>query len=159
MVEIGQKIDTSFSLSVLENGEEKNLVFSELLTKPTIVSVYMKNNTPGCDKQNDSLAANAEAIKAKGFNLVAISKDGCASHKKYAEKKGINYILASDPDLAFSAATNSIVEKKMYGKVYEGPARAAFVLGTDGSVLAVIPKVNTKAHADELLKLLDTLEV
>ncbi len=68
MVDIGQKIDTSFSLDVVQNGEEKNLKFAELLTKPTIVSVYMKNNTPGCDKQNDSLAANADAIEAKGFN-------------------------------------------------------------------------------------------
>jgi peroxiredoxin Q/BCP len=159
MVDIGQKIDTSFSLDVVQNGEEKNLKFAELLTKPTIVSVYMKNNTPGCDKQNDSLAANADAIEAKGFNLVAISKDGCASHKKYADKKGISYILASDPNLAFAAATQSMVQKNMYGKVYEGPARAAFVINTDGTILAVIPKVNTKAHADELLKLLDTIEV
>jgi peroxiredoxin Q/BCP len=159
MIEIGQKIDTSFSLQVVQNGEEKSLTFSDILTKPTIVSVYMKNNTPGCDKQNDSLAANSDAIEAKGFNLVAISKDGCSSHKKYAEKKGISYMLASDPELAFAKATDSIVEKKMYGKVYEGPARAAFIINTDGTVLAVIPKVNTKAHADELLKLLDTVEV
>lgn len=159
MVETGQKIDTSFTLDVVQNGEEKTLQFTALLTKPTIVSVYMKNNTPGCDKQNDSLAAHAAEIEAKGYNLIAISKDGCASHKKYAEKKGITYTLASDPDLAFAKATESMVEKKMYGKVYEGPARAAFVINTDGTVLAVIPKVNTKAHAEELLKLLDSLEV
>lgn len=154
MIQVGDKLDTSFTLKIVDQGEEKSIQFSELLTKPTIVSVYMKNNTPGCDKQNESLAAHANEIAKKGYQIVAISKDGCNSHKKYAEKKSINYILASDPDNHFSRAADAIVEKKMYGKVYEGPARAAYIIDTDGTVKSVIPKVNTKAHAEEILELL-----
>lgn len=154
MIKVGEQINTSFSLQVVDQGEEKTVTFSELLTKPTIVSVYMKNNTPGCDKQNESLAAHADQIAEKGYQIIAISKDGCGSHKKYAEKKSINYILASDPDHLFSKAADAIVEKKMYGKVYEGPARAAFIIASDGTVESVIPKVNTKAHAEELLEII-----
>lgn len=157
MKQAGEKINTDFSLDIVHNGEEKTMTFSDILTRKTIVSVYMKNNTGGCDNQNKSLAEFAGKFDEKGYNLLAISKDSCNSHKKYAEKLGINYILASDPENLFSQATDSIVEKKMYGKTYEGPARAAFVLDTDGTILSVIEKVDTKNHAQELLSVIESL--
>lgn len=157
MVKKGDKIDTDFSLYVVQNGEEKEISFQDLLDKPAIVSVYMRNNTGGCDKQNRSLAEHSEWFEDKGYNLVAISKDTCGSHKNYAEKIGINYTLASDPDHKFARATDSIVEKKMYGKTFEGPTRSAYVIDTDGTVLAIIEKIDTKAHAEELKELIESL--
>jgi peroxiredoxin Q/BCP len=156
MIDTGDKIDTDFSLSVVQNGEEKEVKFGDLLDRPTIVSVYMRNNTSGCDKQNKSLAEHADWFDEKGYNLVAISKDTCGSHKNYAEKLGINYTLASDPDYKFGEATDSVVEKSMFGNTYEAPTRSAYVLDTDGTVLGIIKKVNTKAHAKELKELVES---
>ncbi|MCH8558093.1 MAG: redoxin domain-containing protein [Balneolia bacterium] len=157
MVKQGDKISTDFTLKVVKNGEEQEVAFSELLDRPTVVSVYMKNNTGSCDKQNRSLAEHANGFDSRGYNLVAISKDGCTSHKNYADKLGINYILASDPDYNFARATDSVVEKKMYGKVFEGPSRSAYIIGTDGTVLGVIEKIKPAEHADELFELIDSL--
>lgn len=154
MIQVGQKMNTDFELKVVQNGEEKTVKFSELLNRPTMVSVYMKNNTGSCDKQNESLASDQKSFEQKGVNLIAISKDTCGSHKKYAEKQGITYILASDPNLDFSKATDSIVEKSMYGKTYEGPSRSAFYIDTDGTILGIIEKVDPKNHAAELLELI-----
>lgn len=157
MITTGSKIDTNFNLDIVRNGEIQNVAFSSLLDKPLIVSVYMKNNTGSCDNQNASLAPHADAIQSKGYNLMALSKDGCKSHAKYAEKLGITYILASDPDNLVPAATDSIVEKSMYGKKYMGPSRSAFVIGTDGTVLATIESVDTKNHGEEILNLISTI--
>jgi len=157
MIETGKKIDTDFSLDIVKNGEEQTITFEELLDRPTIVSVYMRNNTSGCDKQNQSLAEHADWFDRMGYNLVAVSKDTCGSHKNYAEKLGINYVLASDPEYRFAEATDSIVEKKMYGNTYEAPTRSAYVINTDGTVLAIIEKVNTKDHAQELKELIENL--
>jgi len=157
MIETGEKIDTNFTLEIVEGGEQKEVTFATLLTRPAIVSVYMRNNTSGCDKQNQSLAKHADWFDKKGFNLIAISKDSCGSHKNYAEKLGINYTLASDPDYLFSKATDSIVEKKMYGKTFEAPSRSAFVIDKEGTVLGIIEKINTKAHAEELKELIESL--
>jgi len=157
MLSTGSKIDTNFTLKVVQSGQESEVNFSDLLDKPTIVSVYMKNNTSSCDKQNESLAEQSSWFAKKGYNLITISKDSCGSHKKYAEKKGINYTLASDPEYKFSAATDSIVEKKMYGKTYEGPSRSAFVIDKDGTILGIIEKINAKEHAEELKELISTL--
>lgn len=157
MIKTGQKLKTAFNLKVVRDGTEAEVAFKDLLTKPTIVSVYMRNNTGSCDKQNDSLAAHAPEFAKRGYNLVAISRDTCGSHLKYAVKKGITYTLASDPDDLFAKAADAIVEKSMYGKTYEGPARAAFVIAKDGTVLAVAEKVDTKDHAAQLNALLDTI--
>ena len=157
MIETGQKIDTDFSLDIVQNGEEKTVPFSELLNRPAVVSVYMRNNTGGCDKQNRSLAEHSDWFDAKGYNLIAVSKDTCGSHKNYAEKIGINYVLASDPDFDFAKATDSVVEKKMYGKTFNAPSRSAFVIDTDGTVQGIIKKINTKAHAEELKELIESL--
>lgn len=158
MIKPGKKLSVGFTLQVVRDGTVSEVVFKELLTRPTIVSIYMKNNTGSCDKQNDSLAAEAETFFERGYNLVAISRDTCGSHLKYAAKKGISYVLASDPDDLFARAADAVVEKSMYGKTYEGPARAAFVIGVDGKVLAVVEKVDTKDHAAQLHAVLDTLK-
>lgn len=157
MIEEGSKIDTDFTLDVVENDKERTVKFSELLERPTVVSVYMRNNTSGCDKQNQSLAEHADWFDEQGYNLVAISKDTCGSHKNYAEKLGINYILASDPDYKFARATDSVVEKKMFGNEYEAPSRSAYIIDTDATVKAVIKKVNTKDHAAELKDVIKNL--
>ena len=104
--------------------------------------------------QNESLAAHAEKIDRAGYGLVALSRDTCGSHARYAAKKGIGYVLVSDPDDRFARAADAIVEKSMYGRSFTGPARAAFVLARDGTVLAVVPKVDTADHAAQLLQVI-----
>jgi peroxiredoxin Q/BCP len=150
MISPGAKLKTKFKLKVVQGGAEREVSFGELLTRRTVVSVYMKNNTGSCDKQNDSLAAHAAEFDRAGYNLVAVSRDTCGSHLKYAAKKKIAYTLASDPDDLFAKAADAVVEKAMYGKKYFGPARAAFVLDKDGSVLAVAGKVDTADHAAQV---------
>ena len=157
MITKGKKIDTNFELDIVKNGEQQTINFADLLDRPTIVSVYMRNNTSGCDKQNASLAEEADWFDEHGYNVVAISKDTCGSHKNYAEKLGINYVLASDPDYKFGKATDSVVEKSMFGNTYEAPTRSAYVIDTDGTVLGIIEKVDTKNHAEELKELINNL--
>jgi peroxiredoxin Q/BCP len=154
MISKGKKLRAKFKLTIVQDGAVREVVFADLLTRRTIVSVYMKNNTGSCDKQNDSLAAHAAEFDRAGYNLVALSRDTSGSHLKYAVKKKISYVLASDPGDLFAQAADSIVEKSMYGKTYQGPARAAFVLDQDGTVLAVADKVDTADHAAQLRALI-----
>lgn len=158
MIETGQQIDTDFSLDVVRDGEEETVSFNELLDRPTIVSVYMRNNTSGCDRQNESLAEHADEFDKRGYNLLAISKDSCGSHKNYAKKMNISYTLASDPEYTFAEATDSVVEKKMFGNTFDAPTRSAYIIDTDGTVVGIIKKVDTKNHASELHDLLDEIE-
>ena len=158
MIKTGSKPDLSFRLKVVQNGVEKEVAFSDLLTRPTIVSVYMKNNTGSCDKQNKSLTEHAPALDKLGYNLVSLSRDTCKSHLGYAGKLGATHVFASDAADLFSQAMDSIVEKSMYGKTYQGPARAAFILDAKGKVLHVIEKLTPAEHGEELIEAVKALK-
>lgn len=157
MIAPGQKLDLSLPLSIVRAGAEEKTTLGQLLRRRTILSVYMKNNTPGCDRQVDSLADAAAAFGRSGYDVVAVSRDSCGSHLRYAAKKKLSYTLVSDPEDALALATDSLVEKSMYGRTYTGPARAAYVLEPDGTVLAVVEKVDTKDHAEQLRAVLKGL--
>lgn len=157
MISVGKKLNLNFRLTIVQDGAVREVGFGELLRRRTIVSVYMRNNTGSCDQQNDSLAAHADEFARAGYDLIAVSRDTPGSHLKYAAKKKISYALASDPGDLFAKAADSIVEKSMYGRKFSGPARAAFVLEPDGTVLAVIEKIAPADHAAQLKTLLATL--
>ncbi|MSU48620.1 MAG: redoxin domain-containing protein [Opitutus sp.] len=157
MIAPGQKLDLRFRLKSVRDGTISEVTFADLLTRRSIVSVYMKNNTPGCDRQNDSLAAHAAEFDRAGYNLIAVSRDTCGSHGRYAVAKKISYTLVSDPEDRFARAAGSLIQKSMYGRTFTGPARAAFVLERDGTVLAVAEKVDTANHAAQLRALICSL--
>ena len=45
----------------------------------------------------------------------------------------------------------------MYGKTYMGVLRATFLIGADGTIAKVFPKVSPKTHDDVVLKALAEL--
>lgn len=157
MLAPGQRPDLGFKLKVLRDGVVKEMVFADLLQRRTIVSVYMKNNTPSCDRQNASLAAHAADFARAGYDLVAVSRDTAGAQARYAAKNGIGYALASDPEDRFARAVDARVEKTMYGRTFIGPARAAYVFARDGTLLAVVEKVDTADHAAQLLGVIKKL--
>jgi peroxiredoxin Q/BCP len=132
MLSLGKKPKLTFKVDTFVDGKAVNASFASLLDGPTIVSVYMRNNTSACDKQAAEMDKNEKAIVRQGFRLIAVSRDTCASHAKYAAKHGYKFTLVSDPDDLFSQAMDAIVEKSMYGKKYLGPLRAAYLFDGDG---------------------------
>lgn len=153
MIAVGQKIELSFPVRAAVSGEKWEGLFSELITRPTIVSVYMRNNTGSCDKQAYQLGVVAGEFDQKGIGLIGLSKDTPGSHVKYACKHEFAYPLVSDPDHAFAAATKSLMEKKMYGKTFFGPSRSAYLIDPEGKVLGIVEKVNAAEHAEQLREL------
>ena len=159
MKQVGDILDLGFEVKVVrgDGGDQEVVSFGDLISKPTVVSVYMRNNTGSCDKQNDALVADLDQITQRGWQVVALSRDTGGSHQKYAAKKGIAYVLVSDPKDLFAQAAEAVVEKKMYGRTYEGPLRSAWLLAPGGKVQAVIEKVEAKAHGEQVLAVIDSL--
>ena len=159
MKAVGDILDLSFEIKVVRPGADAAEVvhFAELLTGPTVVSIYMRNNTGSCDKQNVALVADAAAIRDRGYEIIALSRDTGGSHARYAAKLGVDYPLVSDPDDHFGRAADVIVEKKLYGRTFAGPQRTAWVLDAVGTVLAVIEKVDAANHGEQVLAVLDAL--
>ena len=60
MHKIGKKPKLNFEIEAVLNGKVKITPFSQLIEGPTVVSVYMRNNTSACDKQTCSLSKDLQ---------------------------------------------------------------------------------------------------
>lgn len=154
MVSVGEKLHLGFEIKAAIKGEKWQGQFGGLVKGPTLISVYMKNNTGSCDRQMHSLAEGSSRIRKLGYQILGISKDTVGSHVRYAEKQGIDFPLVSDPEYHFAKATGSLVEKKMYGKTFLGPSRSAYVIDERGLVLGFAEKVDAANHLDQVLELI-----
>ena len=133
--------------------QDGNIVKSSDFTgKKTVIYFYPKDNTPGCTAEACSLRDNYDALVAAGYNVVGVSKDSEASHKKFALKNSLPFTLLADPSTQILQAFGAWGEKKMYGKVTVGTLRRTFIFSEDGTLEKIIEKVDTKNHAAQILE-------
>lgn len=123
----------------------------DFIGKKTVVYFYPKDNTSGCTAEACSIRDNYEALIAKGYNVVGVSKDSAASHRKFIEKYELPFTLLSDTSTQMLQAFGAWGEKKMYGKTVLGTIRRTFIFDEDGILERIIEKVDTKNHADQIL--------
>ena len=119
--------------------------------KKVVLYFYPKDNTPGCTRQACAFAGAYEEFKKINAVVIGISKDSAASHRKFAEKHGLPFILLSDPELTAIQAYGVWQEKKLYGKVSMGVVRSTFVIDENGMIEKVMPKVKPDTNAAEIL--------
>jgi peroxiredoxin Q/BCP len=124
---------------------------SDLIGKKTVIYFYPKDNTSGCTAEACSLRDNYQALQAKGYNVVGVSKDSVASHKKFAEKYELPFTLLADTSTQLLQTFGAWGEKKMYGKTVMGTIRKTFIFDENGILTEIIEKVNTKNHAEQIL--------
>jgi peroxiredoxin Q/BCP len=116
-----------------------------------LVYFYPKDSTPGCTVQACGLQSDLEQFNQLGIAVFGVSMDSVASHKKFADKYGLQFPLLADTEKALIEAYGVWVEKSMYGKSYMGISRSSFLIGTNGKIEQVWEKVNTKTHAADVL--------
>ena len=124
----------------------------DLIGKKTIIYFYPKDNTSGCTAEACNLRDNHEALKAKGYNVVGVSKDSAKSHKNFKEKYSLPFTLLSDTSTEMLQAFGAWGEKKMYGKTVMGTIRKTFIFDEDRTLIEIIEKVDTGNHAAQILK-------
>lgn len=129
-----------------------NVTLSDLLPRKVVLYFYPKDDTPGCTTEALDFTRLAGEFEEAGAVVVGISKDSIARHDKFAAKHGLNVILASDEEGDTCERYGVWVEKNMYGRKYMGIERTTFLIGGDGRILRVWPKVKVKGHAEDVLK-------
>ena len=119
--------------------------------KRVVLYFYPKDNTPGCTRQACAFAAAYADFRALDAVVIGVSKDSVASHQRFAEKYDLPFVLLADPELQAIQAYGVWQEKKNYGKVSMGVVRTTYVIGADGRIEKVMPKVKPDTNAAEIL--------
>lgn len=125
--------------------------------KTVVLYFYPKADTPGCTVQacgvRDHLPNYAEA----GAVVIGVSPDSVRRVKKFVDKQSLDFTLLADEDHAVCEEYGVWAEKSMYGRKYFGALRVTFIIGPDGVVAHVIPRVTPRTHDDEVLAVLEQL--
>ena len=136
---------------VNQSGE---VVTSEqLLGRKTIIYFYPKDNTSGCTAEACSLRDNYAELTERGYNVVGVSKDSAASHRKFIDKYELPFTLLADTTTQMLQDFGAWGEKSMYGRKYMGVLRRTFIFDEQGVLTDIIEKVDTKNHASQILAL------
>lgn len=124
--------------------------------RPYVLYFYPKADTPGCTTEGQDFTALLPRFEAAGVTVIGVSRDPVKKLARFAEKRELGVILASDEDGAVTEAFGVWGEKQLYGRTYMGIERATFLIGADGAVLRAWRKVSVKGHAEAVLAAIET---
>jgi peroxiredoxin Q/BCP len=148
-LKIGDKAP-DFSL-LDEHGRPVSLK-DHLGKKVVVLYFYPKDFTPGCTTEACSFRDSYKPYREKGAVVIGVSLDSVESHKKFSEKYALPFTILSD---------NRKEVAKAYGVLGTGglmAKRVTFIIGKDGTIARIFPKVDVKNHSEQVLQALDEIQ-
>jgi peroxiredoxin Q/BCP len=130
------------------------LSLAGLAGKNVILYFYPKDDTPGCTKEACAFRDHFTAFKKKGAVVLGVSVDSVKSHDKFSGKFKLPFPLLADEDKQIVQAYGVWGEKTFMGRKYLGTHRVTFLIGPDGRIKRIWPKVKPDEHAAEVLSAL-----
>lgn len=123
-----------------------------------VVYFYPRDDTPGCTKEACGFRDLHEPIRARGAEVIGVSPDDGAAHRKFADKYSLPFLLLCDPEREVMARYGAWGEKTMYGKKTVGVIRSTVIVAPDGTVAKHWRRVAKAAdHPAKVLDVLDAL--
>lgn len=135
----------------LTDKDGNKVSLSDFKGKKVVLYFYPKDNTPGCTRQACAFAAAYNDFRNENVQVIGISKDSEASHRKFAEKYDLPFILLSDPELEVIKKYDVWAEKKLYGKLGFGVLRSTYIIDENGIIEKAMPKVKPDTNAADIL--------
>lgn len=135
-----------------ENGKEISL--KSLRGKVVVLYFYPRADTPGCTIEACEFRDSYKQMQKTGAVLLGISPDTPKAQKKFQDKFKLPFSLLADADKKVADAFGVVQEKNMYGKKVMGIVRSTFIIGPEGKIQHVFPKVKPEGHSAEVLEYL-----
>ena len=135
----------------LQSAEGAPVRLADYAGKTLIVYFYPRDNTPGCTREAQAFNAALPKLSKLGAAVVGVSKDSTASHCNFRDKYALKFPLLSDPDGEVIEKYGAWGEKNMYGRKSMGIVRTTVIVGPDGKVKRVFPRVKVDGHVERVL--------
>jgi peroxiredoxin Q/BCP len=135
----------------------RTVSLKELKGKPFVLYFYPRADTPGCTKEACAFQEGLPDFSKLGVTIIGVSKDSMKALEKFAEKYGLAFPLASDPEIKVIDSYGAWGEKSLYGKKYMGIERSTVLVDAKGKIAQHWPKVKVAGHAEDVLKAVQAL--
>jgi len=142
--------DKAPDFTAATNGGGK-VSLSDFKGKNVILYFYPKDDTPGCTKEACTFRDHWDDFKKAGAVILGVSTDTVKKHDKFVEKYKLPFLLLADEDKSIVQAYGVWGQKTFMGVKYTGTSRVTFLIGPDGKIKKVWPKVKPAEHAPEVL--------
>ncbi len=144
MIEVGQKAPDFKLLD--QDGKEHSLSYHK--GGYVLIYFYPKDDTPGCTTEACGIRDAYMDFARAGIKVFGVSKDSVESHKKFEQKYKLPFTLLADTKREVIDAYDA--SKEIFGNL--GTKRISYLIGKDGTVLKVYPKVDPTTHSGQILK-------
>jgi len=118
---------------------------------PIVLYFYPKDDTPGCTKEACGIRDSFEEFKGLKATVFGVSFDSVESHKKFIAKYNLPFTLLADTDRKIGTAYGAATADS------RSASRVTFIIGKDGKIARVFPKVSPAEHSAELRQALSEL--
>lgn len=140
-----------------QTHDGETLSLADFSGRTLVVYFYPRDNTPGCTTEARDFQARLADFEARGASVVGVSNDDANSHRRFAEKQGLDFPLIADTDRSVSRAFEVLRMKNMFGRRFEGIERSTFLIDGDGTVREAWRKVKVPGHVEAVLEAIDSL--
>lgn len=137
-----------------KDQEGKKIALKDFKGKKLVLYFYPQDMTPTCTVQACNLRDNFGLLKKKGIEVVGVSPDDAAKHKRFEERNKLPFTLIADTDHVILEKYGVWDQKQLFGHKYMGVLRTTFVINEKGVILKIFTKPKSKMHAEEILEAL-----
>lgn len=123
--------------------------------KRVVLYFYPKDNTSGCTKQACNFSELFPHFREKGAEIIGVSKDSVASHKKFQEKFNLKFTLLSDTEKSVIQAYDVLKEKTLYGKKTFGVVRTTYLIDENGIIVKAFANVKAAENPQQMLDVIE----
>ena len=117
-----------------------------------VVYFYPRADTPGCTREAIDFSRLRPDFKKAHADILGVSADPVKAQDAFKKKHDLTIGLLSDETHKMLEAYGVWGEKSMYGKTFMGILRVTFLVGPDGRIAHIWPKVKVDGHAAEVLE-------
>jgi thioredoxin-dependent peroxiredoxin len=116
-----------------------------------VLYFYPRADTPGCTREAIDFSRLRADFGRAGADVLGVSADPVPAQDKFKAKHKLDIALASDEKHRMLEAYGAWQEKSLYGRKFLGVVRSTFLIGVDGRIAKVWPRVKVDGHAAEVL--------
>jgi len=144
------------AFTLVRDGGTK-ISLKDFKTRNLVLYFYPKADTPGCTQEAMAFSALRGAFAKARTDILGVSADPVAAQDKFKTKHRLTIALGSDESKEMLQAYGAWGEKSMYGRKFMGVIRKTFLIGGDGRIVRIWPKVRVPGHAQEVLEAVRSL--
>ncbi|HZO48204.1 MAG TPA: peroxiredoxin [Xanthobacteraceae bacterium] len=128
-----------------------NVSLADFKGRKVVLYFYPRADTPGCTRESIEFSKLRAGFAKAGTEVIGISADPVKAQDAFKKKHKLTVALLSDEQHAMLESYEVWGKKSMYGKTFMGIIRKTVLIGPDGRIARIWPKVKVDGHAEEVL--------